>query len=217
MKDELGWFKICSGANETLDLVEDSFDQDSNASPTPIFHQNEETDGHEEYSDENHQVLESYLTEDSITLLNQRKAELSSILSGASDLKSEWEQQAPTLSLILQFDQVMTQRVLRYNISWLEKCKSFSERRVSWIYALLARLDLPLFQDIVAALRQLYRVACKLRARFKQTELKHPEAEHLEYLARLNLLIVITGCFFGQGEIYSETFSVAQKAAGDKS
>ena len=217
MKDELGWFKICSGASETLNLEEDLFHEESSASSTPILHQNEETDRDAECVDEKDQVLESYLTEDSIKLLNQRRAELSNILSNPSDLKSEWEQHAPLLSLILQFDQVMTQKVLQYNISWLEKCNSFSERRVSWIYALLARLDMPLFQDIVAALRQLYRVACKLRAKMKQTETKNPEEEYFEYLARLNLLIVISGRFFGQGEIYSEAFSVAQPANGNKS
>lgn len=214
MKDELGWFKICSGASETLDLEEDSSDEESSASPTPILYQIEETDSHSECEDKKDQVLESYLTEESITLLNQRRAELSNILSNPSDLESDWEQHAPSLSLILQFDQVMTQKVLQYNISWLEKCRSFSERRVSWIYALLARLDMPLFQDTVAALRQLYRVACKLRARLKQTESKNPE-EHFEYLARLNLLIVISGRFFGQGEIYSEAFSVAHQPAND--
>ena len=80
-----------------------------------------------------------------------------------------------------------------------------------WLYALLARLEKPLHQDMAAVIRQLFRRCCALRAGLNSSEAARcssrsssdelsPEDE--TNLALLNTLIVITGSYFGQGEIY---------------
>jgi Survival motor neuron (SMN) interacting protein 1 (SIP1) len=79
-----------------------------------------------------------------------------------------------------------------FNTHWFESSGSLSTSRSRWIYALLARLETPVYQDTVAILRQLYRRCCLLRAGLGKGEVE-------EQLARLNILIVLTGAFFGQG------------------
>eukprot|EP01041_Mallomonas_annulata_P002008 gene2007-3902_t len=90
---------------------------------------------------------------------------------------------SPTPSLLMQFDQVMTQKVLSHHVSWLER-KELSVSRAAWIYALLARLEKPLYQDTAAVVRNLYRICSES-----------------ESIAVLNLLITISGLYFSQGEI----------------
>jgi len=140
----------------------------------------------------------------------------------------------PTPSLLLQFDQVMTQRVLSHHVQWLDT-RSLSVTRAAWIYALLARLEKPLFQDTVAVLRHLYRVCCQQRLALSSEILlglderqepslqtSGPEESERERereregvsnqtkedrdlsLASLNLIIALTGSYFGQGESYSD-------------
>ncbi|GLD94281.1 hypothetical protein PINS_up002892 [Pythium insidiosum] len=61
----------------------------------------------------------------------------------------------PHLRLLLQFDQVLTRRLLAYHTNWLEDMSALSRARAVWIYALLARLDKPAHADVAAMLRQL--------------------------------------------------------------
>eukprot|EP00605_Chrysophyceae_sp_TOSAG23-4_P000925 GSChrysophyteH1.ASY1.ANO1.1024.1 assembled CDS len=68
----------------------------------------------------------------------------------------------PTTKILLQFDQVLTQRVLQLHCEWLQKGE-INEARGQWLYGLLARLEKPLYQDSVAVVRALYRRCCYLR------------------------------------------------------
>lgn len=116
----------------------------------------------------------------------------------------------PTVPLILQLDQVLTQRLLIFLIHYLEDNTYLSSACAAWIYALLARVEKPLHRDTVAVLRQLYRKVSLLRFQYA-SNLKdgmgndshsHSAGEDREYVARLNLLAVLTGYYFGQGEAY---------------
>jgi hypothetical protein len=119
----------------------------------------------------------------------------------AANVYVEWagsESAIPTTSLLLQLDQVMTQRVLSYQVQWLDGIPSVSSARGQWLYGLLARLEKPLDRNIASVVRQLYRRCCALRS----TLAADSPSFDVE-LATLNVLVGITGAYFGQGEQYS--------------
>jgi len=137
----------------------------------------------------------------------------------------------PSNTMLLQFDQVLTQRVLIMHIDWLE-VRMLTPKRARWIYGLLARVEKPLHREVISSIRQLYRRCCFLRH-----HLKNPSGDstgtHQENLpvtvdsggggeptgtgstcsketfeadlAALNLVIAICGSYFGQGEEYDGT------------
>uniref|UniRef100_M4C4K0 Gem-associated protein 2 n=1 Tax=Hyaloperonospora arabidopsidis (strain Emoy2) TaxID=559515 RepID=M4C4K0_HYAAE len=97
----------------------------------------------------------------------------------------------PHLRLLLQFDQVLTRKLLDYHAAWLsEEMTSLSRARAVWMYALMARLDKPVHAAVAATIRQILRRCWTLRC-----ELETPSEVQLK---SLNVLIVITGDFFGQ-------------------
>ncbi|GMF30367.1 unnamed protein product [Phytophthora lilii] len=105
---------------------------------------------------------------------------------------SEVSATPPHLRLLLQFDQVLTRRLLDYHAAWLsdEDAAPLSRARAVWIYALLARLDKPVHANVAATIRQVLRRCWTLRS-----ELEAPSEIQLK---SLNILIVIAGDFFGQ-------------------
>ncbi|KAG7383274.1 gem (nuclear organelle) associated protein 2 [Phytophthora boehmeriae] len=108
--------------------------------------------------------------------------------------KPEAEEAAtpPHLRLLLQFDQVLTRRLLDYHAAWLsdDGMTALSRARAVWIYALLARLDKPVHASVAATIRQILRSCWTMRC-----ELETPSETQL---MALNILIVIAGDFFGQ-------------------
>lgn len=108
---------------------------------------------------------------------------------------------APTLKLLLQLDQVITQKVLFYLVDFLEDNNAATQLLIGnlgqWIYSLLARVEKPLHRDTVALIRQLYRRCCILR-----NQLSANDEFFDSKLAILNTLISISGYYFGQGEYY---------------
>ncbi|CAM9382189.1 unnamed protein product [Chrysoparadoxa australica] len=98
---------------------------------------------------------------------------------------------APKVKLILQFDQVMTQKLLAMHVEWL-RCRDLSLARGAWIYALLARLDKPLHVVTAALVRDLLRICCSQRAALDPLS---PDPERLQIL---NLLVSIAVGYFKQ-------------------
>lgn len=98
----------------------------------------------------------------------------------------------PHLRLLLQFDQVLTRRLLDYHAAWLSdgELGVLSRARAVWIYALLARLDKPVHATVAATIRQILRSCWTMRC-----EMEGPTETQLK---ALNILIVIAGDFFGQ-------------------
>eukprot|EP01038_Epipyxis_sp_PR26KG_P012487 gene12487-16753_t len=103
---------------------------------------------------------------------------------------------APAISVLLQFDQVLTQKLFAFHVEWME-LRNISSARGKWIYGLLARIEKPVCQATVALIRQLYRRCCSLRY-----SLTMDHTDNIDFdtdLAMLNMLISITGSYFGQG------------------
>ncbi len=73
-----------------------------------------------------------------------------------------------------------------------------TSNRGMWLYALLSRLEKPLYRDTVAHLRQLLRVCCHQR-RLLAEDANLAANEHCR-LADLNTIISICGLYFGQSE-----------------
>ena len=90
----------------------------------------------------------------------------------------------PSVRLLLQFDFVMTQRLVAMHARWLDSC-ALSHNRALWLYALLARLHKPLHRDTCAVLRQLVKRLLALR-------------EATAEPAALNALLVLAGRYFDQ-------------------
>ena len=75
---------------------------------------------------------------------------------------------------------------------------SITSARGQWLYGLLARLEKPLDRNVSSVVRQLYRRCCSLRADLSSTS---PSFD--VELATLNVLVGLSGAYFGQGEEYS--------------
>ncbi|CAM9687749.1 unnamed protein product [Scytosiphon promiscuus] len=97
----------------------------------------------------------------------------------------------PTMRLALQFDQVLTQRVLAFHADWLRD-NLLSRARAVWIYTLLACLEKPLGSETAALVREVLRRCCAQRS-----EVESPEDDNLP---ALNVIIAIAGRFFQQAE-----------------
>lgn len=113
----------------------------------------------------------------------------------------------PHLRLLLQFDQVLTRRLIDYHTAWLEGVERLSRARAVWIYALLARLDKPVHAGVAATIRQLLRRCWQLRSDLdipSETPERQLDKDEDDRKARelslksLNVLITIAGDFFGQ-------------------
>ena len=188
MKDGRAWERFCFGPGLSSYEVE----AEAEAEGTGVRGQEKE-----EVAEEKKPDAELDLD----TLLDKRRHELAPTApSSSSSSAPEVDLSAPhppSLRLVLQFDQCMCQRLLRFHISWLQT-QPLSEDRGAWLYALLARLEEPLHQDMEAALRSLYRRCCLLRSTATPTD----EGDAAT-LAALNLCIVISGRHFRQGEEYA--------------
>jgi hypothetical protein len=88
-----------------------------------------------------------------------------------------------------------------YHTFFFDLCfnrNSLSSARGQWLYGLLARLEKPLDRNVASLVRQLYRRCSHLRA-----SLALDSSNFDLQIASLNVLIAITGSYFGQGEEYS--------------
>jgi survival of motor neuron protein-interacting protein 1 len=98
----------------------------------------------------------------------------------------------PSVRLLTQIDQVLVRRVLSHLSHYMcEEGSTLTPQRSVWIYALLARLEQPIHRDDAAVLFGLLKALTRARSKLN--------AEHRKPLARLNVLIVLTGIYFEQG------------------
>lgn len=131
----------------------------------------------------------------------------------------------PTLSLLLQFDQVLTRILFHHHIHFFCEWKfPLTHNRAAWIYALLARMEKPWHREECSAVRRLLRECCArrwelvlpergfaapislisgLNHNIKDTNTHSPKLDGdekmWELLALLNILIAITGLYYEQG------------------
>eukprot|EP01084_Bolivina_argentea_P160433 279373_1 len=95
----------------------------------------------------------------------------------------------PKVSMLLQFDQVLSRKLLQYQSEWLGTAM-LSRARAIWIFSLLSRLSLPLDASTSAIVRDVARRCCNERAELQSSDDQR--------LPPLNLIIVICAQFFGQ-------------------
>ena len=103
----------------------------------------------------------------------------------------------PSVSLLLQMDQVMVRKVLSHLSHYVrEGWSPVSVQRSAWIYSLLARLEKPIHRDDAAVLFGLLKVLTRVRATVRVVD------EDRSDLARLNVMIVLITIYFEQGETH---------------
>jgi survival of motor neuron protein-interacting protein 1 len=135
----------------------------------------------------------------------------------------------PTLSLLLQFDQVLTRLLFHHHVHFFCEWKSpLTHNRAAWIYALLARMEKPWHREECSAVRRLLRECCARRwelvlpdSDYKPMAASRPflagsnytfdddtkgsvsnqdgDGTLWESLALLNTMIAITGIYYEQG------------------
>lgn len=103
---------------------------------------------------------------------------------------------APTTALLCQFDQIIVRRVLSHHLHYISSGWDMTVARGRWMYALLARLEKPLHMDEASMLCSLLRELCRERRKIKLSYDKNVNC--VEILPLLNILIVLTGKYFGQ-------------------
>jgi len=106
----------------------------------------------------------------------------------------------PTTSLLLQLDEVTCQALFEHHVSWLveaDKPALYTHQSV-WLFALLARIDMPLTPDAEASVRSLLVFCCSLRPHMNASG----ASQDAELLACLNTIITLTGIYFGQEETH---------------
>ena len=264
MKDEKNWMTFCLGIKHGSDYNHNDNNEEKKnnvkkaADVTTCDYYDESNQMEDNDNDDDDDDEDEDEDEDDIpTLLKRKRAELDDdskterVVNNSNKIQKhdesmendvqantpvkEWSHHTPTLRLLLQMDQVMCQTLLRHHISWLEH-NIPTNNRTQWLYALLAQSEEPFNEATVAALRQLYRRCCRLRAnidlssspsvgdpqattisnsnndtikeekgqeKHKGKEVEEPEESQNDMLAQLNLLIVLTGRYFKQGEYYA--------------
>lgn len=102
------------------------------------------------------------------------------------------DETAPTTHLLQGLDHLATLRMLRYCVDRLETSSDICTLQAQWLFALLARLELPVDPDTGALLQQLQRRLTQLRAGVS--------GRHDPRLPPINVLLVVVGARFGQDQ-----------------
>ncbi|KAJ8547005.1 hypothetical protein K7X08_010591 [Anisodus acutangulus] len=98
---------------------------------------------------------------------------------------------SPTLSVILRTDAVARVSMLKKRITAVQSMNGLSRDDCLWLFALCAAVDTPVDSDTCASLRSLLRKCASLRA---------DKSELDDEVIMLNVLVTISGRYFGQSE-----------------
>lgn len=104
------------------------------------------------------------------------------------------EAQLPTLTLMIQLDEVAIARILKLHIKWAQSPSVIWETtRLQWLFALLLCLDLPIDASMQAELFELQKLCKTVRA----------TADTLEddILAGVNTVVTVLEKVFSQVEV----------------
>ncbi|KAL3635017.1 hypothetical protein CASFOL_022071 [Castilleja foliolosa] len=143
------------------------------------------------------QMLETNTFEKSITLTS---TEASCTLEKSDEAKKvhpnpvenpSFTVDLPTLSKILKMDSAARTSMLKRRISAIENMSTLAHDECVWLFALCAAVDCPLDADTSAALRCLLRKCASLRAAKNEVD---------DEVVNLNILVTISGRYFGQLE-----------------
>ncbi|XP_075215148.1 gemin 2 [Lycorma delicatula] len=131
-------------------------------------------------------------TED--TTLEMLKDDVPEDLDGNSTTETKedsyLEHKQPLLHLLSAMSQVTIIAVLDYHVEWIENKKTDFHHSGSWLYALLACLEIPLIPETCSSIRSLARLAAEHRMKLDSSD--------DELLSVLNLIICLVGRYFRQ-------------------
>lgn len=112
----------------------------------------------------------------------------------------------PELHDLVRIDQInIAKRIIKASKK-LDSADTLDESDAANLYALSARIERPLHGDVAAAYRAILRKCCRLRAAVRGC--------HDLSLPHLNIIIVISGAYFGQDEMLA---SYQDEDLGDES
>jgi survival of motor neuron protein-interacting protein 1 len=100
-------------------------------------------------------------------------------------------QTEPTLTMIRNMDAVSRAATLRNYIDMIQSLDTLSRNNCLWLFALCVAIHTPLDADTCASLRSLLRKCASILA--TKTEMD-------DEVVMLNILMTISGRYFGQGE-----------------
>eukprot|EP00978_Attheya_sp_CCMP212_P048915 scaffold593578_cov71-Attheya_sp.AAC.1 len=185
MKDQMGWHVFCLGAQEASGNIGGYFQDDSDSDSEDDHSDDTDNDSHHSDAEQ-----------------DQNKWDVRKVPEGGH---------VPTVSLLLQLDQVMTRRALEHHVHYMmTDGVVLTSQRGAWIYGLLARLEQPLPRNDEHTLRQLLRNCTQRRTRLilpEQTSAAAAAAVALTLpggtdvqttLATLNTLLAVIGIYFQQ-------------------
>ena len=213
MRDEAGWqhfffgyqFSISEESDSEMVIAEEENEESGNCYGEIIVEpMNEEKSVETDITSQKARLLSEFQIESN----NPKNKQTEKVFKNdeMEMHKSDIKITHPSSSLLLQFDQVLTKKLITFFESWIEepKGKTYLLDGVMWIFALLARLEKPLCQDSCATLHNLYRYSCKIRfdlasdPNFFDKIKSDSSCDERNTLAKLNIVIVICGRYFGQ-------------------
>jgi len=127
----------------------------------------------------------------------------------------------PLLSVILSMPLHVVEKILEYQVSWLQ-CTGWREEYGAWLYSLLARVEKPLTPDMGSILRDLalfcgqerYRLVNLITSQTKNPETpdqskmaetrgeeEEPDFPYHDEIAAFNLMICLVAKYFNQGDL----------------
>lgn len=111
------------------------------------------------------------------------------------------EKYRKVLSVLLRMDALTRALLLQYHASWLQtqdKNCTFRYDRLTWLYFLLAVVEKPLDGGTMASVRETFLKCSTFRGELGDSPLEVQDEIHEDSLKILNVLITISGLYFGQ-------------------
>lgn len=103
----------------------------------------------------------------------------------------------PIFSEVIQYNQNAVTKLIEYYLDWLDKVtpgEGISRITGIWVYALLARLELPLTPERCFLLRELARKCSKIRSNIS-------DATNKDIFIPINLIICLIANYFKQNDL----------------
>jgi survival of motor neuron protein-interacting protein 1 len=154
MRDRAGWHVYCLGKEQAYGNI------------SGYHYDDDEDDDNDNDNDEN-DIDEEEEACDDTEEINKNEERGHEEGEHKCPLQTIWEDDAghtPTISLLLQFDQVLIRSIFAHHVHYFIEWKMpLTSERASWLYALLARMEKPLHREECVAVRGVLRECCRRR------------------------------------------------------
>jgi len=113
----------------------------------------------------------------------------------------------PSTQLMCQFDQIIIRRLLSHHTNYIVAGCGVTVKRMTWIYAILARLEKPLHRDEAGVLMQLLRELCRVRASVSLDD-GGGNNDNEKIVEAMNVGILLIGAYFEQRTFLERLFVI---------